>query len=168
MEAQNIVFERDNDQIIQEGRLFFTRSFINGESFESANYNTLERAKKSLHILPTIEENNVMIALFMGGNLDPDTDNFWLENLELPENKNRSHIEQCKYNSSWDWLMPVVEKIESLLPDDSVIMIEYKDCYIPVLDDGEPFTIQGRGGTKLIAVYEACLEFIKWHNEQNN
>ena len=69
------------------------------------------------------------------------------------------------FHSDWNWLMEVVEKIESILPDDSIITIEYKNCFIPVLDDEEPFTIEGGGKTKIEAVYNACLEFIKWYNE---
>ena len=72
------------------------------------------------------------------------------------------------FHSDWNWLMEVVEKIESILPDDSIITIEYKNCFIPVLDDEEPFTIEGGGKTKIEAVYNACLEFIKWYNENKN
>ena len=90
-----------------------------------------------------ITENNKIIAKFMGATLTKD----------------------LKYHLDWNWLMEVVEKIESILPDDSIITIEYKNCFIPILDDEEPFTIEGGGKTKIEAVYNACLEFIKWYNE---
>lgn len=47
---ETIVFEQDNKQVIQKGNHFFTRVFDNGESFESGDFNTLERAKASLGI----------------------------------------------------------------------------------------------------------------------
>ena len=116
-------------------------------------------------------ENNKIIAKFMG---------FEIKNKinyvppSLPNcMKNAEHLkvdksENLPFHNDWNWLMEVVEKIESILPDDSIITIEYKNCFIPVLDDEEPFTIEGGGKTKIEAVYNACLEFIKWYNENKN
>lgn len=50
--TENIVFEHENKQVIQKGNHFFTRVTENGESFESGDFNTLERAKESLVIYP--------------------------------------------------------------------------------------------------------------------
>lgn len=47
---EKIVFVKDNKQVIQKGNHFFTRVFENEEVFESSDFNTLERAKKSLSI----------------------------------------------------------------------------------------------------------------------
>tara|TARA_R110001599_G_scaffold336170_1_gene553688 strand:+ start:211 stop:627 length:417 start_codon:yes stop_codon:yes gene_type:complete len=59
-------------------------------------------------------KNNKLIAEFMGMKLGEDhtNDNMYYddaENLHPP-----TPINELKFNSSWDWLMPVVEKIESL------------------------------------------------------
>ena len=59
-------------------------------------------------------KNNKLIAEFMGMKLGDDhtNDNMYYddaENLHPP-----TPINELKFNSSWDWLMPVVEKIESL------------------------------------------------------
>ena len=59
------VFKLGNKEVIQEGNKFFTRVFENGEFFESGDFNTLEKAKANLDIIPTIEENNKLIAEFM-------------------------------------------------------------------------------------------------------
>ena len=56
--------------------------------------------------------------------------------------------------------MEVVEKIESL---GNVFNIDNKKVYI--LNDVAWCTAQV-GETKIQAVYNACLEFIKWYNEQ--
>lgn len=52
MKTENIVFEHENKQVIKKGNHFFTRVTENGESFESGDFNTLERAKESLGIYP--------------------------------------------------------------------------------------------------------------------
>jgi hypothetical protein len=65
-----------------------------------------------------------------------------------------------KYNSSWDWLMPVVEKIESIKnSDDYEVDIFGKCC-----DIGGQF--EGVCKTKIEGTYKAVVEFIKWHNKQ--
>ena len=108
-------------------------------------------------------ENNKIIAEFMGATLTKD-----LQIMYPVYEGDSSYVKDLKYHLDWNWLMQVVEKIESILPDDSIITIEYKNCFIPVLDDEEPFTIEGGGKTKIEAVYNACLEFIKWYNENKN
>ena len=105
-------------------------------------------------------ENNKLIAEFMG--YPKHKIDFVGKRLNFENSKHNT------YHKDWNWLMQVVEKIESILPDDSIITIEYKNCFIPVLDDEEPFTIEGGGKTKIEAVYNACLEFIKWYNENKN
>lgn len=105
MNTQTVVFEQDNKQIIQEGSKFFTRVFQNGENFESADFNTLERAKLSLDIAPTITENNQLVAEFMQFNIDKRNPNTIL------------------YHSDWNWLMEVVEKIYSLELEEEVVLI---------------------------------------------
>jgi hypothetical protein len=107
-------------------------------------------------------ENNKIIAKFMGATLTKD-----LQIMYPVYEGDSSYVKDLKYHLDWNWLMEVVEKIESILPDDSIITIEYKNCFIPVLDDEEPFTIEGGGKTKIEAVYNACLEFIKWYNENS-
>ena len=68
--------------------------------------------------------------------------------------------EDLKFHSDWNWLMEVVEKIESL---GNVFNIDNKKVYI--LNNVAWCTAQV-GETKIQAVYNACLEFSKWYNEQ--
>jgi hypothetical protein len=68
-----------------------------------------------------------------------------------------------KYHSSWDWLMPVVEKIEGL---GHIITIRDQDCWID-LNTGEEFGA-GSQGSKLSSIYVAVIDFIKWYNKQQN
>jgi len=48
--TQKIVFKQGKNKVIKQGNHFFTRVFENGEYLESGDFNTLERAKKSLGI----------------------------------------------------------------------------------------------------------------------
>lgn len=109
-------------------------------------------------------EKNKLIAEFMG--------------IQTPDglifqDTNTKEFHSIKYHTSWDWLMPVVEKIDSMLADDEYITIEYKTAYIDIYAPswifpdykGDSFTISGSGQTKIEAVYNCVMEFITWYNE---
>jgi hypothetical protein len=62
---------------------------------------------------PTIEQINEAIALFMGAKIDDDGNVMFLQPAD------GIGLAGCgkhalRYHSSWDWLMPVVEKIHKL------------------------------------------------------
>lgn len=73
-------------------------------------------------------------------------------------------INICKYHTSWDWLMPVVEKIEydymySVSPT-------WEHCVIQNAgENSEKLYIETDGQSKIEATYYAVVEFIKWYNE---
>ncbi|MAN60483.1 MAG: hypothetical protein CMI60_00920 [Parvibaculum sp.] len=123
-------------------------------------------------------ENNKLIAQFMGlptevfksgkvkyyyrefnsGMYDPETN--WYEEHEL------------SYNVSWDWLMPVVEKIEEVFIDDSNLIIKehryefdmkYTQCEI--YDHVRDCVVaSGDMGSKILSTYQSVVEFIKEYN----
>lgn len=68
---------------------------------------------------------------------------------------------QFEYHSSWDWLMPVVEKIEKL---GFKVAIEESGCVI-FKKYGTPINTTWNWPTKKEGVYQAVLGFIKWHNQ---
>lgn len=86
--------------------------------------------------------------------------------------KEVSFTNDLKYNSSWDWLMPVVERIESL---GYWINAKRNFCIIEVF--GNDYEAKNKNTffvnkkqwaeTKLEAVYNAVVEFILWYNQQN-
>lgn len=86
-------------------------------------------------------------------------------------------LEDLKFNSDWNWLMEVIEKIESLeyLNKNSTsegfdsfgIEINKNRCDITQYGDFTHHLLQGNGKTRIESTYNACLEFIKWYNEQN-
>lgn len=70
------------------------------------------------------------------------------------------------FDCCWNSLMEVVENIESL--GSCQIDISVKWCRINYKDN--TFSYDSRNhlkGTKIEAVYNACVEFINWYNEQN-
>lgn len=71
-------------------------------------------------------------------------------------------FEDFKFHSDWNWLMEVVEKIEGL--GNHGFTIYRKTTNI----NGLPIELANtRKSTKIQAVYNACVEFIKWYNEHN-
>lgn len=115
----------------------------------------------------SIEENNILIAEFMGkqdvlGVLQTEP---FVTNVYFHANQIKSRIAQgvevkLYYHSSWDWLMPVVEKIEQAARVD----IYGKACKISqpqwVVD------IAHINESKLTAVWICVVEFIQYINNK--
>ena len=104
-------------------------------------------------------ENNKLIAEFLGY-----IDNGCSEDgfLIHPITNYDVEISSLKYHKDWNWLMEVVEKIESL---GYRIEIVKHICRI-YLSNKETIIIS-ENIPKVEAVYNACVEFIKWYNNQN-
>jgi hypothetical protein len=78
-----------------------------------------------------------------------------------------------KYHSSWDWLMPVVEKIKSL--GDSYEInglygkVHYRWCHKYDEESNneiQPIRINGKiNELQLLVMYKAIIKFIKWYND---
>ena len=106
-------------------------------------------------------EGNKLIAEFMGFKENSTTSVTVLYNEVSCEVLDETKL---SYHTSWDWLMPVVEKIEQI--GASVIIgrmfckIEYKD---PL--NKKHFDIEIASGVKINAVNGAINEFIKWYNK---
>lgn len=117
-----------------------------------------------------ILENNRLIAEFMGWKKShypnlPDK----MYNLDKDGEEMGCHISQFSYHNSWNWLIPVVEKIESL---GYVVKIHLKSCFIMSHDKfianiGNYISKFHSKASKIDAVYAACVSFIQWFNTQN-
>ena len=103
-------------------------------------------------------ENNKLIAEFMGLNLHQGV---WIKSTLATERKICKE-DALKYHEDWNWLMEVVEKIESL---GYRIEIVKHICRI-YLSNKETIIIS-ENTPKIEAVYNAVVEFIKWYNNQN-
>lgn len=71
----------------------------------------------------------------------------------------------CYYYEEWNWLMPVVEKIESL----GFSVTQYNDyCCIENTHFRPRYKTQALSNkNKKDATWKSIIEFIKWYNEQN-
>lgn len=70
--------------------------------------------------------------------------------------------EYLQYNSSWDWLMPVVEKIENMGYN---LIIDAKNSYFynGLIKDAKCSVAD----TKIESVYKTIIKFIQFYNTQN-
>ena len=129
--------------------------------------------------MDNITENNKLIAEFMGYVKNCTDKDFTF--YTHPDGKGiiiQSHYDCDRFishklmeargfifNRSWDWLMPVVEKIESL---GYSLEIKLTWCRIKQIENGSVIILRWEEDiTKIEAVYNVCVEFIKWYNEQN-
>lgn len=140
-------------------------------------------------------ENNKLIAEFMGRNWD-DVMEMCKQEVYDSGHRSDSIIDDPEYwscyNSDWNWLMAVVEKIENIkvkgsqwsciTDEDEPVEFEFTVAIknkVTVINrhafdgDEEDFLsiYDGRnytnGSTKIENTYNACIAFIKWYNEQN-
>jgi len=105
-------------------------------------------------------ENNKLLAEFL--NCKQDGSGQYL----IP-NWGWDKVENLKFHSDWNWLMEVVEKIESLVfPNDTYYNFNIlSGCYVTIIDSKINEFGSYSGSTKIEAVYNACIEFIKWYNK---
>jgi|DEB0MinimDraft_10_1074344.scaffolds.fasta_scaffold319734_1 hypothetical protein len=108
-------------------------------------------------------ENNRLIAEFMGFEWMSEED---FLSYNYPEGKDLKNVmidvAAQKYQTSWDWLIPVVEKIENENHGCVLVVIEDERCHI---DSQNGFEIDSVGSSKIEATYNAVLEFIKLYNK---
>ena len=133
-----------------------------------------------------IIEGNKLIAEFIGykfnGNIviSAPLDKNGFDNYDILTGYN---ISQAAYNSSWNWLMSVVEKIDNLnisnlnLEESSCVHAEIAGSHIKIsirhnhtgMEDYHFLYFENDytdENSKILAVYKAVIEFIKWYNKQ--
>ena len=119
-----------------------------------------------------ILEGNKLIAEFMGAKRKE----YSITNREhyLFRDGRKYLTENLIFHSSWDWLMPVVEKIESLPTDkengeEFQFSITGDGIAITQYDDGSGIIasrVNYLGKSKLEFTFEVVVEFIKWHTNE--
>ena len=121
-----------------------------------------------------IVESNKLIVEFMGGLWGETSQKYGIGNAQylaigtfknLVKAKHHYSLNELLYHSDWNWLMEVVEKIESL---GYKINNFSNNNYIYIGKDNVSSVIINEANlTKKEAFYKACVEFIKWYNENN-
>lgn len=112
-----------------------------------------------------METNNKLLAEFLG--YKPNTNGVY-PIVCINEGKGW-HLETMKFNYDWNWLMQVVDKIESFVDQNNCARYNFmiEQSFIDIIDKSNSNTIvEIDRGTKIKAVYDACVEFVKRYNEQ--
>ena len=120
-------------------------------------------------------ENNKIIAEFLNWEFDDLSETFETPFLKLVEPQAFGDEQfSCKlqdfeleFHSDWNWLMEVVEKIENLSKEGETYMFSITKFSARVTYKGSRIVDLPIDNTKIEAVYNACVEFIKWYIKQN-
>ena len=129
--------------------------------------------------MENIIENNKIIAEFLDWEFDDLSETFETPFLKLVD-PHAFGDEQysCKlqdfeleFHSDWNWLMRVVEKIENLQDENNcaIYNVQIEQSFTEIIDNHTYETIIYNidADSKIEAVYNTVIEFIKWYNEQN-
>jgi len=124
-------------------------------------------------------ENNKIIAEFLDWEFDDLSETFETPFLKLVDpNAFGNEQYSCKlqdfeleFHSDWNWLMRVVEKIENLQDENNcaIYNVQIEQSFTEIIDNNTYETIIYNidADSKIEAVYNTVIEFIKWYNEQN-
>ena len=119
-------------------------------------------------------ENNKLIVEFLKAPYYKQYEEYELYGILdiIKDGKNQQHffkLEDMLFNSDWNWLMKVVEKIENIDKTEVQIFGDFRGyylCYIRQYSDNKsPKDIRIETKSKIETVYNACLAFIEWYNE---
>lgn len=113
-----------------------------------------------------IEKNNKLIADFLGYNKY-----IWRgHTMYIFEDDNHRAEVDLHYHSDWNWLMGVIEKIESLpaMKDNGNFFFEIHQDSVTVFNSTRmDIVIEVMGqGSRINNTYQAVIEFIKWYNNK--
>jgi len=100
-------------------------------------------------------KNNKLIAEFMGYDIITEA-----EKDKFPTVLTTKDV---KYHTSWDWLMPVVEKIDEVSDENTLFKIEHNRAFVEDIENYYIF-IDVTASSRLEATYKAVVEFIKDYN----
>jgi len=123
----------------------------------------------------TTTENNKLLADFLGAKQYHKEDDFiYFDETNNMFSNDTISIKNLKFHSDWNWLMSVVEKIESIEDKQGCtffVEISKERVHIKYYYKGEEFSnifaYNYNGKSKIEIVYKACVEFVKWYNQQN-
>lgn len=103
---------------------------------------------------------NKLIADFMNSKISEN--NYFINGMY-------KEVNNLKYDTNWNWLMEVVEKIENTKIDNTIfdVFITKDKTHIHYSKNNEWFSniFLHEGNNKLENTYNACIEFIKWYNK---
>jgi len=115
-------------------------------------------------------EGNKLIAQFMGAKIVERNGQdaiFMFKDAHSPEYFLNTNYNT--YHSSWNWLMPVVEKINTIDSYAYNFVIRACNVRIDIPREGNLIVLETETtvDNQIKAVYEAVVKFIEWYNEKN-
>ena len=117
-----------------------------------------------------MEQNNKLIAEFMGLTNHHNDNSMMVR--KKPEGNVVLYVYDLDYDSSWDWLMPVVEKIEYIesITHGNQFQVIIREEEVGIYDKHTQthiVYISSDGESKLTNTYKAVVEFIKEYNQND-
>jgi len=104
-------------------------------------------------------KDNRLIAEFMEYELEGEV---WVATMSKEDDTYLGR--HLLFQTSWDWLMPVVDKIESFTDDNKCCKynVNIEQCWVEIIDNQTSDEIVFvDGNDKILATYKAVVEFIK-------
>lgn len=127
----------------------------------------------------TTTEKNILIAEFMGYEIQKDPTERFFGRYKTPITKVWVKENELSFDSDWNWLMQVVEKIDELktpITNNPNLIGKFEDYQLEISNKHVVIYAHGevtkditytKESTKIESVYNACFVFIKWYNEKN-
>ena len=102
-------------------------------------------------------KDRVVIAKFMDMCQRPDEEDTWWINTGVSWVVGADDTKALKYHSSWDWLMPVVKKINTIAHEQELYDVaEYEQLADYLI------------GADIDNTFRHVIEFIEWYNLQGS
>jgi hypothetical protein len=108
-------------------------------------------------------ENNILLAQFLGYQQKPEISNDLYINSDK---KDVLFVNQMKFDSDYNFLMQVVEKIESIGAVVTIGRMKTEIQYLHPIKSYINCNISIASGVKINHIYAACIEFVKWYNAE--
>lgn len=103
-------------------------------------------------------EDNRLIAEFMGLGIQ-------LHMVESPINGEYIDLDELEYSTSWDWLMPVVQKIKNDWDREWLSSLNDDECVEGMMLEHQLDMSFKCDYVSIENTYKYVLKFIKWHNK---
>jgi len=107
-----------------------------------------------------IDEGNKLIALFMASFEEFEND----RQVIINDIENKGAVGSMQYHKEWDWIMPVVDQVESIELVSVNISVDVVEIFN--MTDYELITRVEVIETKIIRLWIAIVQFIQWYNKQ--
>jgi hypothetical protein len=108
-----------------------------------------------------IIEGDKILAVFMEGYYNEKHDCITWSTVEKSPNKYETWIsvENLKYHSSWDWLMPVVKKCR--------FKTSFSKANVDKFSELDKAITSCLCNCEISNLFEAVIDFVKWYNQNN-